>query len=92
MCYFSSVVFWRKNASNSEGWSPALLFPDMCNKFFQVFRVLVCKAKSVTNRSHPIASRTKALEEAIKRPRTRSTAARQVSNTHERDLVTNQNV
>jgi len=29
---------------------------------------------------------------AIKRPRTRSTAARQVSNTHERDLVTNQNV
>ena len=30
--------------------------------------------------------------QAIKRPRTRSTAARQVSNTHERDLVTNQNV
>ena len=29
---------------------------------------------------------------AIKRPRTRSTAARQVSNAHERDLVTNQNV
>ena len=30
--------------------------------------------------------------EAIKRPRTRSTAARQVSNAHHRDLVTNQNV
>jgi len=30
--------------------------------------------------------------EAIKRPRTRSTAARQVSNAHERDIVTNQNV
>jgi len=29
---------------------------------------------------------------AIKRPRTRSTAARQMSNAHERDLVTNQNV
>ena len=29
---------------------------------------------------------------AIKRPRTRSTTARQVSNAHERDLVTNQNV
>jgi len=29
---------------------------------------------------------------AIKRPQTRSTAAREVSNTHERDLVTNQNV
>jgi len=29
---------------------------------------------------------------AIQRPRTRSTAARQVSNAHERDLVTNQNV
>jgi len=29
---------------------------------------------------------------AIKRPRTRPTAARQVSNVHERDLVTNQNV
>ena len=29
---------------------------------------------------------------AIKRPRTRSTAARKVSNTYERDLVTNQNV
>jgi len=29
---------------------------------------------------------------AIKHPRTRSTAARQVSNAHERDLVTNQNV
>ena len=29
---------------------------------------------------------------AIKRPRTRSIAARQVSNAHERDLVTNQNV
>jgi len=34
----------------------------------------------------------KVTEEAIKRPRTRSTAARQVSNTHTRDLVTNQNV
>ena len=31
-------------------------------------------------------------ERAIKRPRTRSTAARQVSNAYERDLVTNQNV
>jgi len=30
------------------------------------------------------------LPEAIKRPRTRSAAARQVSNAHERDLVTNQ--
>jgi len=30
--------------------------------------------------------------QAINRPRTRSAAARQVSNTHERDLVTNQNV
>jgi len=29
---------------------------------------------------------------AIKRPRTKSTAARQVSNVHERDLVTNHNV
>jgi len=29
---------------------------------------------------------------AIKRPRTRSAAARQVSNAHERDLVTNKNV
>ena len=29
---------------------------------------------------------------AIKRPRTRSTTAQQVSNTLERDLVTNQNV
>jgi len=29
---------------------------------------------------------------AIKRPRTRSATARQVSNAHERDLVTNQNV
>ena len=29
---------------------------------------------------------------AIKRPRTRSTAARQVGNAYERDLVTNQNV
>ena len=29
---------------------------------------------------------------AIQRPRTRSAAARQTSNTHERDLVTNQNV
>jgi hypothetical protein len=29
---------------------------------------------------------------AIQRPRTRSVAARQVSNAHERDLVTNQNV
>jgi len=31
-------------------------------------------------------------DEAMKRPRTRSTAARQVGNAHERDLVTNQNV
>jgi len=34
----------------------------------------------------------KKVEWAIKRPRTGSTAARQVSNAHERDLVTNQNV
>ena len=32
------------------------------------------------------------LQWAIKRPRTRSTAARQVSSAYERDLVTNQNV
>ena len=32
------------------------------------------------------------LNSVIKRPRTRSTAARQVSNAHERDLVTNQKV
>jgi len=35
---------------------------------------------------------TYTLEKAIKRPRTRSAAARQVSNAHERDLITNQNV
>jgi len=32
------------------------------------------------------------LHQAIKRPRTRSTAARQVSNAYERDVVKNQNV
>jgi len=32
------------------------------------------------------------MEQAIQRPRTRSVAARQVSNAHERDLVMNQNV
>ena len=33
-----------------------------------------------------------ARERALKRPRTKSTTARQVSNAYERDLVTNQNV
>jgi len=41
---------------------------------------------------HRSASALQCVTRAIKRPRTRSTAARQVSNAHERDLVTNQNV
>jgi len=40
----------------------------------------------------PTLNMRKFLTLAIKRPRTRSTAARQVSNAHERDLVTNQKI
>ena len=43
-------------------------------------------------RTYILVSVQKYIYIAIKRPRTRSTAARQVSNAYERDLVTNQNV
>jgi len=42
--------------------------------------------------NYRVEAGTKNEPELIKHPRTRSAAARQVSNTHERDLVTNQNV
>jgi len=53
---------------------------------FSQFFIFFGLPNTVSLRSHYCA-----WGRAIKRPRTKSTAVRQVSNVHERDLVTNQN-
>jgi len=56
----------------------------MCEMRLLVIRLL----HALVVGGHPYQN----LDRAIKRPRTRSAAVRQVSNALERDLVTNQNV
>ena len=63
-----------------------ILFPLLCLQFFTCFHnsLFFGLHNTVSLRSHYCA-----WGRAIKRPRTRSAAARQVSNAHERDLVMN---
>jgi len=104
--YFISNVTSSPPSSMSQ-CSPTLVAPSHLNPqgpsqftsiHGSIFK-LSCLALSQTPASIPqpffkytVQNPSRSSKPAIKRPQTRSTAARQVSTAHERDLVTNQNV
>ena len=89
--YFSldCLYFFLPFHVTSSGFELRLIISLLRLQFFLCFHnsLFFGLLNTVSLRSHYCA-----WGRALKRPRTRSTAARQVSNAHERDLVTNQNV
>jgi len=87
----TSLFFFLPFYFTSSGFELCLIivFASSFTIFFHIFTILYFFGlpNTVSLRFHYYA-----WGRAIKRPRTRSTAACQVSNAHERDLVTNQNV
>ena len=89
--HFITLFFFLPFYFTSSGFELCLIivFASSFTIFFHIFTILYFFGlpNTVSLRFHYCP-----WGRAIKRPRTRSTAACQVSNAHERDLVTNQNV